>query len=132
MKLNKILFYISLSVSIITLLISIILTFAIPPNEITSFITNILLNIFAGTIVMIATTLVDYFINRRKVLERIMQNISYLSDEFSKLKYLDEDCNYTLEQYINYYKNSDNKVMKKEVKGSLRKITKLKNKMICN
>ena len=85
MKLNKILFYISLSISIITLIVSYILSFCIIKTDISEFITNILLNVFAGTIVMIATSLVDYFITRRQTLERIMSNINKLIKAFSKI-----------------------------------------------
>lgn len=113
MKLNKILFYISLSISIITLIVSYILSFCIIKTDISKFITNILLNVFAGTIVMIATSLVDYFITRRQTLERIMSNINKLIKAFSKIEYLPNNEYYSFNQYCDLY--SSDKYTKKEL-----------------
>lgn len=113
MKLNKILFYISLSISIITLIVSYILSFCIIKTDISEFITNILLNVFAGTIVMIATSLVDYFITRRQTLERIMSNINKLIKAFSKIEYLPNNEYYSFNQYCDLY--SSDKYTKKEL-----------------
>lgn len=49
-----------------------VLSFFITKAEITEFINGILLNIFAGTIVLVITSLYEYTIQKRDLLEKIM------------------------------------------------------------
>jgi len=88
MRLNKILFYFSLVVSIISLTTAIILTFCFV-GEVFSFISNVLLSIFAGTIILMVTTIVDYFLQRRRVLQSLMTTILKYRSMFAKLRYLE-------------------------------------------
>ena len=90
MKLNKRLFYFSMAVSILILIITILLNFCLKDNDIAQYISNILLNIFSGLIVLIVTSLFDYFIKRREILEEIMTQCKYFAIEFDKIKYFEE------------------------------------------
>jgi len=110
MRLNKILFYLSVTISVISLTTAIILSFCIK-SEITLFISNVLLNIFAGTIIMIATTTVDYFLQRRKILTTLMTKILKYRSEFTKINYLELEENIaTYEEYVNYYKKENSSI----------------------
>ena len=90
MKLNKKLFYFSIIVSIFILIITIYLNFHLKYSDIAQYISNILLNILSGLIVLIVTSLFDYFIKRRECLEKIMLQCQYLALEFDKIKYFEE------------------------------------------
>ena len=90
MKLNKRLFYFSIIVSIFILIITIYLNFHLKYSDIAQYISNILLNILSGLIVLIVTSLFDYFIKRRECLEEIMLQCQYLALEFDKIKYFEE------------------------------------------
>ena len=57
MRLNKKIFYFSTLISIITLLISFILNFMIEENKVIVYFATICMNIFAGSIVLIVTSL---------------------------------------------------------------------------
>lgn len=117
MKLNKILFYIGAIICMITLLLSIYLTFGcekcnvdtqeiekynisneinkdlninvykIEKSDTTTFIVNILLNIFAGSFVLVLTSLINYLNCRRAQLNNIMNECLKYSKLFEKLEY---------------------------------------------
>lgn len=105
MKLNQRIFWISMVVSVITLLVSILFSFFLTKTEITEFINGILLNIFAGTIVLVITSLYDYTIQKRDVLENIMLQCLKMRTLFGKIKYFDDREYVTFEQYSSYYKD---------------------------
>ncbi|MFV0250192.1 MAG: hypothetical protein ACK5HP_04080 [Bacilli bacterium] len=131
MRLNKILFYFSVIVSLITLVLSICFTFFCS-NEITLFISGVLLNVFAGTVVLIATTIFDYFLQRRKLLTAIMNKILKLRNKFSKIKYLSsEDSIPTFKQYKDYCKKESKLTITKKDYEEYKKgeITKIKEQM---
>ena len=90
MKLNKRIFYFSTISSICILVIATLLVFTFKNNEIAQDIANILLNILAGLIVLIFTSLFDYFIKRRECLESIMKQCQFFAVEFNKLIYFKE------------------------------------------
>ena len=113
MKLNQRIFWISVIVSSITLIVSIVLNFFITKTEITEFINGILLNIFAGTIVLVITSLYEYTIQKRDLLENIMLQCLKIRALFGKIKYFDNREYVTFEQYYNYYKD---KLNEKELK----------------
>ncbi|MDD3340987.1 MAG: hypothetical protein PHN72_02140 [Bacilli bacterium] len=110
MRLNKFVFYFSLIVSILSLGFSIFFTFFLN-NNITTFVSNVLLNVFAGTIVLMATSLFDYYLQRRKLLTLIMENILKYRSIFSKIKYLESKEDFPeFEQYKEYYNGQQNKI----------------------
>lgn len=92
MRLNKKIFYFSCIISFITLLISIVLNFMIQENKATIFIVNICMNIFAGSIVLIVTSLFDYFIQKRDLLEKIYQEGNKFFRMFNEVQYFEDDC----------------------------------------
>lgn len=108
MKLSQRIFWISVIISIITLLASILLSFFITKTEITEFINGILLNIFAGTIVLVITSLYEYTIQKRDLLENIMLQCLKIRALFGKIKYFDNREYVTFEQYYSYYKDKLN------------------------
>lgn len=87
MKENKRIIYISIMVCFITLLISIYLYF-FKDSNVSNYISNILLNIFASSCVVIGTSLVYYFVERKKVLEHLMDYCIKLERLFSKIEFL--------------------------------------------
>lgn len=117
MKLNKILFYIGVIICMITLPLSIYLTFGcekcniksletekynisneinkdlnvnvykVEKSDTTTFIVNILLNIFAGSVVLVVTSLINYLKYRRELLNNIMNECLKYSKLFEKLEY---------------------------------------------
>lgn len=86
MKLNKKIFWIN--VSITSLEISILLSFAIEKTEVTECINRILLNIFIGKLVLFITSLYEYLMNRKEVLENIMLQCLKFIKLFDKIEYL--------------------------------------------
>ena len=115
MRLNKKVFYFSIIVSIITLGLSIYLSFFCIENKITIFICNISMNIFAGTIVLMATSIFDYLIQRRKILTSIMDMILEFRNVFAKVKYVDNIDNFpTFKDYENYYEDNKTKFSQKD------------------
>ncbi len=96
MRLAKRTFHLSLIISIITLLSSVIITFYINTDtytdsdiEIIKYINNISQNIFAGTIIMVLTSLFEYFIRRKENFTAMMENCLKFISLFAKLDYLD-------------------------------------------
>lgn len=87
MKINKWLFYISMIINILILVVSTILYFNCKGNDVISYIVSILLNVFAGSFILSVTSLVNYFIYRRYLLRDIMNECLMYSHMFSKLKY---------------------------------------------
>lgn len=124
MKLNKRLFYFSTISSIFILVIATLLVFVFKNNEIAQYISNILLNILAGLIVLIFTSLFDYFIKRKECLESIMKQCQFFAVEFDGLTYFkeksveamleankkdDEDINPKTIEEIKLYVDTENK-----------------------
>lgn len=87
MKINKWTFYISMIINVILLAISTILYFNFNGNYTISYIVSILLNIFAGSVILSVTSLVNYYIYRRYLLRDIMNECLRYSQMFSKLEY---------------------------------------------
>lgn len=87
MKLNKILFYFSLFTSIITLLVATILDLYAETRA-ASYISNVLLNVFAGSVVMIFTAIIGYFLERKKILSKLMEHVLKYRNMFSKIYYI--------------------------------------------
>lgn len=104
MRLNKRVFYFSTWISIITLLVSCILYFGIEENTVIDFIVNICMNIFAGSMVLIVTSLFDYFIQKRDLLEKIYQEGNSFFRIFNKIKYFEDD-KYDFEKFLLLNKN---------------------------
>ena len=119
MKENKRIILYALIVSILTIIISPILHFGIG-SDVAIYISNILLNIFAGTVVLIGTSLMYYFVERRRVLTKIMDECLFLIEKFSNLNYLEdyEFCSY--EEWLEYY-NKNSKFKKSEIKSMYEK-----------
>lgn len=110
MKENKRIIFISTIVCFITLVLSIFLNFFVK-TEVAIYISNILLNIFAGAIMLIATSLVYYFVERRKVLTELMDECLKIRNLFSNLEYLVDMKIYSFDEYIDF--NKDNKAISK-------------------
>ena len=117
MKLNKILLYIGIIICMITLPLSIYLTFGckkcniksletekynisneinkdlnvnvykVEKSDTTTFIVNILLNIFAGSAVLVITSLTNYLNCRKERLDNIMNECLDYSKLFGDIKY---------------------------------------------
>lgn len=114
MKENKRIILFALLVSILTMIISPILHFGIG-SEIAIYISNILLNIFAGTIVLICTSLLYYFVERRRILTKIMDECLSLIKKFSTINYLQDYEFYPYDVFLEYY-NKNSKLKKSEIK----------------
>lgn len=128
MKINKWLFYISMILNVVLLVISTILYFNFKDNYTISYIVSILLNIFAGAVILSITSLVNYYIYRRYLLRDIMNECLRYSQMFSKLeyfipkKYHEEDIKHievkNKEKFIEQYKHDldvDNKDKLKQI-----------------
>lgn len=87
MKINKWLFYISIIINAVLLVISTILYFNFKESYTISYIVSILLNILAGSVILSVTSLVNYYIYRRYLLRDIMNECLRYSQMFSKLEY---------------------------------------------
>ena len=87
MKINKWLFYISMIINVLLLTISTILYFKFKGDHTVSYIVSILLNIFAGSVILSITSLINYYICRRDLLRDIMNECLNFSTIFSNLKY---------------------------------------------
>lgn len=87
MKFNKLTFYISMILNVLLLTISTILYFTFKNDYTISYIVSILLNIFAGSVILSVTSLVNYFVYRRYLLRDIMNECLRYSQMFSKLEY---------------------------------------------
>lgn len=103
MQINKKLFWFSLIVSIVLIVISSIIEFS-TDMQIFKFVENILLNIFAGTIVLIATSIFEYNVQKRRNIIAIQEKIIDFENIFIKLEYMEDIDEYpTYEQCCNYY-----------------------------
>ena len=87
MKINKWTFYISMIINVLLLIISTILYFNFKDDYTISYIVSILLNIFAGSVILSVTSLVNYYIYRRYLLRDIMNECLRYFQLFSKLEY---------------------------------------------
>lgn len=87
MKINKWTFYNSMIINVLLLTISTILYFNFKGDYTISYIVSILLNIFAGSVILSVTSLVNYYIYRRYLLRDIMNQCLRYSQMFSKLEY---------------------------------------------
>ncbi|MBQ8892116.1 MAG: hypothetical protein IJ068_04610 [Bacilli bacterium] len=110
MKLNYRLIKISCIVMVITLCITSILTFACTQNRVIIYISNILLNIFAGAVILFITSLVEYFASRKKDLETLMKFILDYRNKFSKIKYLEEVKLLNHDEYKKKFNKDDSNV----------------------
>lgn len=106
MKENKRLLYLSLIISIITLIVSIILNFFVK-GDISIYISGIMLNIFAGSIMLIFTSLIYYFVERRRTIEKLMNYALDLRNLFNKIEYLEKDTYTDYKLFKKYYENQD-------------------------
>lgn len=108
--------------NVVLLVISTILYFNFKDNYTISYIVSILLNIFAGAVILSITSLVNYYIYRRYLLRDIMNECLRYSQMFSKLeyftpkKYHEDDLKHikvkNKEKFIEQYKHNldaDNK-----------------------
>ena len=106
MKLNYRLMVTGLSSMTISLIVSIFLTFHVRQNTIVQFINNIFLNVFAGALILFVTSMVEYFVSKRRNFEEIMNYILKYRSYFSKIKYLNEIKYLTYDEYkTNFKKN---------------------------
>ena len=107
MHINKILFWFSLSVSIILIILSTIFEFSCN-SQVLKFIENIMLNVFAGTIVLIATSLFEYNVQKRRNIISIQEKIIDFENMFIKLEYMEDIDEYpTYEQYCKYCESQE-------------------------
>lgn len=103
MQINKKLFWFSLIVSIVLIVISSIIEFSTDMQSF-KFAENILLNIFAGTVVLIATSFFEYNVQKRRNIIAIQEKIIDFENIFIKLEYMEDIDEYpTYEQCCNYY-----------------------------
>lgn len=144
MKINKLTFYISMIINILLLIISAILYFSFEGNYTISYIVSILLNIFAGSVILSVTSLVNYYVYRRYLLRDIMNECINISNVFSNLKYFipkkyneDEFTNITSkdDEIIKKYKEkimTDNKAELKSILSEYIKISKVSTRELWN
>ena len=107
MKLNYKLLRMSCIIMIITLILSVILTFLLEQTNLIQFLNSISLNIFAGAVILFATSLIEYFINRRKDLESIMNYVLKYRNIFSKINYLNNAKYLTYDEYKKKFNKKD-------------------------
>ncbi len=104
MKLSKKIFWISLLISIITIIISVYIEFFSEKNQQLTFISNIVQNVFAGTSVLTITSLYEYWSIKKKTFDEIIEEVNIMKDRFSKIQYYEDKDFESLENYLNYYK----------------------------
>lgn len=107
MKLNYKLLRTSCIIMIITLILSVILTFLLEQTNLIQFLNSISLNIFAGAVILFATSLIEYFINRRKDLESIMNYVLKYRNIFAKINYLNNAKYLTYDEYKKKFNKKD-------------------------
>lgn len=112
MKLNYKLLKMSCIIMIITLILSAILTFLLEQTNLIQFLNSISLNIFAGAVILFATSLIEYFINRRKDLESIMNYVLKYRNIFVKINYLNNAKYLTYDEYKKKFNEKDDTVEK--------------------
>ena len=110
MKLNYRLIKLSKWIIIVTLVITAVLTFCFEETKLTNYINGILLNILAGAIILLVTSLFEYFSNRRKNLERLMKYILEYRNRFSKIGYLQESALLSYEEFKEKYNKDDSTI----------------------
>ena len=123
MRINRNIFWISSGISLFTLILSCFLSFMIKEeNKATIFFCNIMENIFAGTIVLVITSMYEYYVSKKETLEDLLHEINHIKNLFSKLDYFDYRDFITQEEYEEYNKDRCGK----ESIGELYKIEKKK------
>lgn len=112
MKLNYRLIKISIIIMIIAVSAAVLFTFFLPQIKIILFLNNISLNIFAGAVVLFLTSIVEYYVTRKKDLEKLLKYTSIYINQFSKIKFLQETQMITYDQYKTICKKTDDTVEK--------------------
>lgn len=129
MRVHKLSAYISLVLMFITILFSIICTFnnELKNNEVLIFINSISLNIFAGVIVLFGTSLISYFYERKRAMEKVLiKNIDF-SNNYRKIKYFNREIAEKFEDFEKDIKKSNIEVDKNSIKVLYQRLIK-KNK----
>ena len=107
MQINKVLFWFSLIISIVLIIIASTIEFS-TDIKILKFVENIILNVFAGTIVLIATSAFEYNVQKRRNIISMQEKIIEIEQQFDKIEYMKDIEEYpTYEQYVSYYKNNN-------------------------
>ena len=107
MQINKVLFWFSLIISIVLIIIASTIEFS-TDIKILKFVENIMLNVFAGTIVLIATSLFEYNVQKRRNIIAIQEKIIDFENIFLKLEYMEDIDEYpTFKQYSKYYASQE-------------------------
>ena len=92
MHYNKILIHLGLIVGISSLVISTCLNFIFKSCnnvEFVNFFVSILINIFAGAVILFVSSMVAYFIQREKTINEILKSIKDMKKLFLKIEYHD-------------------------------------------
>lgn len=110
MKLNYRLIKISCILSTLTLAVTSIITFFGCQTKAITYVNNIFLNIFAGAFILLITSIVEYFANRKKDLETLMRFILNYRNKFSKIKYLDEVKLLSYDDYKSKFNKDDSSI----------------------
>lgn len=106
MRLSKDIFWISVIITIICLIVSIILSFKIELNNFTNYINSIIQNILAGTIVLVLTSFAEYHYAKQDALEELIFELKRINDNYLyNLRFWDYRDYPTKDKYkINYKK----------------------------
>lgn len=75
---------------VFSLLISIVLTFFVNECTISIFLNNIMLNIFAGAVIMLITSITEYNLYKKKQIDNLIKEVLKVGSVFSKLQYMKE------------------------------------------
>ena len=130
MRISKFTFWISFILSILTLMLSIFMTFYTKINDllIIKFINGIMQNIFAGTIVLSITSIFEYFVNRKRTLENVMNEIIHMRHVFNQIKYFDNRPFISKDKFLDEYKDKGNESELTEIYKKQRKKYEMKQK----
>lgn len=128
MQISKYLFRFSLISSTILLIVSTIMELY-ATCDILKYIEGITLNVFAGTIVMVATSFMDYQIQKKKTIISIQEKIIEIENLFKKVDYMNDIGEYPqYEDYKKYYQNHEPPIIYTEDNYNIEKNIEYTNK----
>ena len=90
MKVRVYLIKASIIIIFFTMLISVVLSFFVEECNISIFINNIMLNIFAGAVIMLVTSITEYILYKKKQIDNLIKKVLKIGSVFSKLQYMQE------------------------------------------
>lgn len=109
MRLSKRIVLVSSIISVVTVLCTVLINLNSNCNKTLMILDSIMQNVFAGTIVLVITSLYEYFNEKKDTMEDILLYIQKIKQTFSKIEFFDGRDYVDYKMFEEYYKDKLNK-----------------------